>query len=223
MDKNKRQRWVRIKSAYPVYAVALTWLLWGLLSPIYDIVFILLACATSVGVYFVCDKLIPGRSELVTDPVSTGDAELDSQLAAANATIKRFREMAINDSGVKDKLKSIADACERIADKVAVDRSGEMDVYTFFSYYLPTLYKLFAFYEQFQKGGAGENVEDGKKRIENCLDTVKQAFEKLLDDLYKNTTTDVKTEIAVMETMLRSEGLSDKQQVQTSGKGGIHV
>lgn len=211
MDKNKRQRLVTIKSAYPIYAFALTWLLWGLFSPIYNIAFILLAFASSIAVYIVCNKLMPGRSVVVHDPVSTGDAELDKQLEAAAATIKRFRDMAINDASVKEKLEAIADACERIAEEVTIDRSGKMEVYTFFSYYLPTIDKLFAFYERFQKAGEGENVVEGKKRIENCLDTVRQAFEKQLDRQYKNETLDVKTEISVMETMLRSEGLSGKQ------------
>ena len=45
----------------------------------------------------------------------------------------------------------------------------------------------------------------------NSLDMVKAAFEKQADNMYKNEAMDIKTDIAVMETMLRSEGLIEKK------------
>ena len=87
---------------------------------------------------------------------------------------------------------------------------------------LPALDKLLNYYVSFLSAGRGENVSEGRRRIENSLGMVAEAFEKQLDKMYKNEAMDVKTDIALMETMLRMDGLADKNQT-AMGKGGNNV
>ena len=45
--------------------------------------------------------------------------------------------------------------------------------------------------------------------IEQTLDTLNAAFEKLLDSLFRDTAWDVSSDISVLNTMLAQEGLKD--------------
>ena len=56
-----------------------------------------------------------------------------------------------------------------------------------------------------------------KKEIEDTLDTLNIAFEKLLDDLFQETAWDVSSDISVLKTMLAQEGLT-KNDFSTGGK-----
>ena len=48
-----------------------------------------------------------------------------------------------------------------------------------------------------------------KKEIEDTLDTLNQAFEKLLDSVFQDTAWDVSSDISVLHTLLAQEGLTD--------------
>ena len=47
-----------------------------------------------------------------------------------------------------------------------------------------------------------------KKEIEETLDTLNSAFEKLLDDLFEEQAWDISSDISVLNTMLAQEGLT---------------
>jgi hypothetical protein len=55
----------------------------------------------------------------------------------------------------------------------------------------------------------GENILNSKREIEQTLDTLNLAFEKLLDSLFADTALDVSSDISVLQTMLAQEGLTD--------------
>ena len=49
-----------------------------------------------------------------------------------------------------------------------------------------------------------------RKEIEDTLDTINAAFEKLLDDLFQTTAWDISSDISVLQTMLAQEGLTNQ-------------
>ena len=55
----------------------------------------------------------------------------------------------------------------------------------------------------------GENIQASKKEIEATLDTLNLAFEKLLDDLFRDSAMDVSSDISVLNTLLAQEGLTE--------------
>lgn len=80
----------------------------------------------------------------------------------------------------------------------------------FMGYYLPTTLKLVRAYREFDKQPvAGENITSGKQEIERTMDTINEAFENLLDDLFQDTAWDISTDISVLKTMLAQEGLTE--------------
>lgn len=213
INTKTNKKHVHIKSAIPIYAAALVFLLWGLFSPIYRGIFIFLQIVSSVAVYFVVSHFVPGRIVEVEEKTSTGDAEIDRLIEEGRETVKRLREAAqvMGDERLKNALTRISNAGEGILNETLRDESERRSIYTFLSYYLPTVEKLMSNYVTF--AGAGENVQESRARIEDSLDMVAQAFEKQLDKMYRNEAVDVKTDIAVMEAMLKGEGL-----VQNQGK-----
>lgn len=226
MENRKRKRVIHHKSAIPVYGAALVFLLWGLFSPIYKLWAIALAAVTSAGAYLGLKRVFPGRDETVTEVLLTGDPELDAEITKGRETLARFREAAARagDGELQEKLSRIAAAGEAITEEIVRDPKDRAAANTFYGYYLPALDKLLSYYVSFLSAGQGENVMEGRRRIENSLGMVAEAFEKQLDRMYKNEAMDVKTDLALMETMLRMDGLTDKPQKQTSaGKGGNNV
>ena len=55
----------------------------------------------------------------------------------------------------------------------------------------------------------GENIETTKQEIAATLDTLNNAFAKLLDDLFEEKAWDISSDISVLNTMLAQEGLTE--------------
>ena len=84
------------------------------------------------------------------------------------------------------------------------------DLKKLMNYYLPMTVKLLdASEEMDQQPVQGENIQASKKEIEDTLDTLNQAFEKLLDSVFQDTAWDVSSDISVLHTLLAQEGLTD--------------
>ena len=60
----------------------------------------------------------------------------------------------------------------------------------------------------------GENIQNSKREIEATLDTLDQAFQKLLDELYQETAMDISSDISVLNAMLAREGLTEDALTQ---------
>lgn len=84
------------------------------------------------------------------------------------------------------------------------------DLEQLMNYYLPVTVKLLDAYEELDgQAVQSESIQTSKKEIEETLDTLNTAFEKLLDSIFKDTTWDVSTDITVLHTVLAQEGLVD--------------
>ena len=84
------------------------------------------------------------------------------------------------------------------------------DLKKMMNYYLPMTVKLLDAYEEMDRMPVqGENIKSSKKEIEDTLDTLNQAFEKLLDSVFQDTAWDVSSDISVLHTLLAPEGLTD--------------
>ena len=84
------------------------------------------------------------------------------------------------------------------------------DLKKMMNYYLPMTVKLLDAYEEMDRMPVqGENIKSSKKEIEDTLDTLNQAFEKLLDSVFQDTAWDVSSDISVLHTLLAQAGLTD--------------
>ena len=120
-----------------------------------------------------------------------------------------------NDRLPGDEISAKLDRLELVITRIFREAEKNPDVVPdlkkMMSYYLPTTRKLLdAYCELDEQPIRGQNIENTKKEIEVALDTINEAFEKLLDDLFETTAWDISSDISVLQTMLKQEGLTGK-------------
>ena len=152
------------------------------------------------------------------------------------------RKTGTENADFEAKLREIRQLNDEIADDAVsqrIDRIGELtasifrvvrekpehaeEVRKFMNYYLPTTLKLLKSYALMEKQSyQGENIQASRKKIEEVLDTLIHAFEQQQDRLFRTEALDVETDISVLETMLRSDGLTEESGGLKLRAGGGH-
>jgi len=148
------------------------------------------------------------------------DPQIRSMMEAGQAYIQKLRACndAIPGELVSEKISRMEELTKRIFDRVEQDPDSVDDIEKLMEYYLPTAVKLLEAYEELDHQPVqGENILNSKKEIEDTLDTLNIAFEKLLDDLFQETAWDVSSDITVLKMMLAQEGLTE-DDFKTGGK-----
>ena len=74
-----------------------------------------------------------------------------------------------------------------------------------------TVKLLTAYAEMDAQPVQGETIQKSKREIEDTLDTLNLAFEKLLDSVFKEIALDVSSDISVLNTLLAREGLAEDE------------
>ncbi len=159
----------------------------------------------------------PQKEEPVTEP----EEDNEDRYKAILRQIRKLND-DIPDEGVSRRIDEIEDLTSRIFQAVQEKPEKEPQIKSFMSYYLPTTLKLLRSYADFERSGAsGENISSAKAEIERILDTLVDGFRKQLDKLYESEAMDISSDIDVLETMLRRDGLTGDGsdfRVQRGGK-----
>ena len=143
------------------------------------------------------DRLSPEVQKIV----QAGD-EYVRKIKAAND--------AIPGEVISAKISRMELLVDRIFDRVEQNPDSVNDMRRMMDYYLPTTMKLLEAYEELDAQPVqGANIISSKKEIEDTIDTLNIAFEKLLDSLFQDTAWDVSSDISVLHTMLAQEGLTE--------------
>ncbi|WP_298017272.1 5-bromo-4-chloroindolyl phosphate hydrolysis family protein [uncultured Dysosmobacter sp.] len=220
METSKR------KPVAPFYAVAVLWLAYGLLFPLYAPVHYALLAAVSAAVFFgvnaVCqnagtvggtEQAAPKAAEKPKEE-TTGNAELDKMLKDGRLAIAEMKRLDNNiaDPGISADIVRLEQVSQKIFDEVKRDPKKLSQIRRFLDYYLPTTLKLLNAYDRASAAGiSGENVDATKAKVEGMMRTIVAAFEKQLDSLYGSEALDISTDITVLETMMAREGLAGDQ------------
>lgn len=139
--------------------------------------------------------------------------EVKAVLQKGNEYILSIRKSndAIPGEEISEKIYRIELLVRRIFQQTEAHPENVQDLDKFMEYYLPMTIKLLKAYEELDRQQVqGENIVSSKHEIENTLDTLNMAFEKLLDNLFRDTAWDVSSDISVLQTLLAQEGLTDK-------------
>lgn len=203
------------KSAAPLYAAAVVWVLYALLFPLYRIVHFVIVIIASALVYLVAKALCPDIVEEVKveeKPQTTGNEELDKMIADGKLAIGEMRRLneSIKDETVSRQIDRLEEISGKIFAQVQAEPKKLPQIRKFMSYYLPTTLKLLNAYDRMSdQGVSGENISGTMKRVEDMMDTIVQAFEKQLDSLFGAEALDISTDIVVLDNMMAREGLVD--------------
>ncbi len=154
--------------------------------------------------------LKPGASPQQKKNAPVTEPEEDNE-DRYKAILRRIRKLNddIPDEGVSRRIDEMEDLTSRIFKAVQDKPEKEPQIKSFMSYYLPTTLKLLSSYAEFERSGAaGENITSAKAEIERILDTLVDGFRKQLDKLYESDAMDISSDIDVLETMLKRDGLT---------------
>lgn len=212
------------KSAAPIYAAAVVWVLYALLLPLYKPGHFMMAAAASVVVFLIarifCKDVV---EEVEEKPQPTGNPELDKMISDGELAIREMKRLndSIKDETISSQIDRLEEVSGKIFDCVKADPEKLPQIRKFMNYYLPTTLKLLENYADFEEAGvSGENLSQAKSRIAATMDNIVAGFEHQLDELYRTDAMDVDSDIRVMETMLRRDTASAADDF---GLGGAAV
>ncbi|MGN1001975.1 MAG: 5-bromo-4-chloroindolyl phosphate hydrolysis family protein [Oscillospiraceae bacterium] len=230
MDKKRKKRHVS-----PIYTVAVIWIIYSFLYPPYTLGRLIPLLLLSVAGFVVAYLFVRGRD--AKEPAEeTEEAEEPKREKKEKKEEKTYppQVQAIIDEGktaqrelgrlyasipnleVKKKIRDIMEVSDKIIQDAIDDPSDVPQIKKFLDYYLPTTIKLLNAYDRMgAQGIEGENISGTMGSIEEMLDTAITAYKKLLDSLFADQAMDIETDIEVMNTLLKREGLSG------SGAAGI--
>ena len=140
------------------------------------------------------------------------DPALQEVLDKGEAFLNQIRKCNDDIPGVEisEKISRIERIVQRIFQRVEQDPEAIGDLKKMMEYYLPMTVKLLRAYADMDAQPVqGENILNSKREIEQTLDTLNLAFEKLLDEMFEETALDISSDISVLNTMLAQEGLKD--------------
>ena len=113
---------------------------------------------------------------------------------------------------ISGKISRMEQIVERIFHRTEQHPEVIPDLKKMMDYYLPMTVKLLkAYAEMDAQSVQGANILQSKREIEDTLDTLNLAFEKLLDSLFQETALDVSSDITVLKTLLAQEGLTEDE------------
>lgn len=81
----------------------------------------------------------------------------------------------------------------------------------FMDYYLPTIKKMVENYQDFEeKNLQSPEIKNAMLEIEQSIDIIDSAFQKLLNNLFSETAVDVTTDVKVLKNILNQDGLIEE-------------
>lgn len=217
---------VRIRSAAPIYMAAAVWVLVGIIRPgmLLKMGTLAITILLSAAAYFAGTKIFKDKVIEVREPVSTGNAEIDRQIAESRKSLDALTmyDAKIPDPVVSKYLERMHASGGAILDSLERNPAQAPQVRRFMNYYLPTLSKIMANYVLLNDSPAkGENIRAAMRSVENSLGMIADAFDKQLDSLYRDQAFDMDAEVTVLETVLKSEGLAGNRDFENRQQTGI--
>ena len=161
-------------------------------------------------------KLLAAReaAERQRKAASAPNAQVQEVLDRGNAFIAQIRSCndAIPGEEISGKISRMELIVQRIFQRAEQHPEIVPDLKRLMDYYLPMTVKLLTAYAEMDAQPVqGETIQASKREIEDTLDTLNLAFEKLLDSVFKETAMDVSSDISVLNTLLAREGLAEDE------------
>ncbi len=152
------------------------------------------------------------------NPSDTGSTTYASILA----NMRRLRG-EIADPEISQKVDHLIEVTTKIFRIVEENPKKEPLIKKFTEYYLPSTGKLLRSYSMLEKQGiTGKNIDSAKQDIERILDSLTEGYERQLDKLFDSDVLDISSDVDVLETMLKKDGLTNDgfKSSKTDTEGG---
>ncbi|MBR3416244.1 MAG: 5-bromo-4-chloroindolyl phosphate hydrolysis family protein [Clostridia bacterium] len=124
----------------------------------------------------------------------------------------------IADPAVSREISKIEEQTRYIFGYVSDHPDKRANINSFMNYYLPTTLKLLESYAQLEKmGEGGENMQKSKEGIEGILTMLSEGFVRQTDQLFASESIDISSDIEVLETMMKKDGLTGTRDFDLGG------
>lgn len=225
MSRNRRN-----KPVSPLYAVAVLWLAWALILPLFTLLHYLPLIIAAGILYSIVNNSAKKKADAaeqatqqtatqvkqepaqpVEEKKSTGNPEVDKLIKDRDLAISEMRRLNANieNEKISDQINDLEYTTSKIFDHVIAHPDKAPQISKFLNYYLPTTMKLLNTYDRMgSQGVEGDNITGTMKKVEDTLDMVVNAFHKQLDTLFAGEALDVSADITVMENLMKTEGLA---------------
>ncbi|MCM1268800.1 MAG: 5-bromo-4-chloroindolyl phosphate hydrolysis family protein [Bacteroidales bacterium] len=108
---------------------------------------------------------------------------------------------------MSDKLDRLELLVTRIFEQVEKEPELAPELRKMLSFYLPTTKKLLEAYRDLDGQKLDlSNIEQTKREIETAVDNINEAFEKFLDELFREKAWDIQSDISALHTILKQDG-----------------
>lgn len=207
------------RSVLPFYGVAAIWTGYAALFGLHRISDFLLVSGASLLGFLLLDRMSLHEEtvevpDTPSEPVSTGNAELDQMMTDGEKAIREMRRL--NDNIEDEKISADIERLEKCTAAIFAQVKAQPEklpqIRRFMDYYLPTTLKLLNAYDRMGAAGiSGENIDTTRERVNQMMTTITASFEKQYDALFGTDALDISTEISVLETMMAREGFVGEQ------------
>lgn len=205
------------KSTIPYYGIAAVWVIYALLFDLYKISHFLLVTTLSIVVFLLIRVICKNKNigmdagvPVKPDAKPTGNVEIDAVIRNGKLSLQEMRQInsRIKDEEISADIIRVEKAAQKIFEHIRTHPEKLPQIRHFLDYYLPTTLKLLKAYDSLNSTGiSGKNIDDTMARIANMMGLITSAFEAQLDKLFGSEALDINSDIAVLENMLRQEGL----------------
>ncbi|MBQ6263767.1 MAG: 5-bromo-4-chloroindolyl phosphate hydrolysis family protein [Clostridia bacterium] len=131
--------------------------------------------------------------------------------------IRRLND-EIADPAVSREISKIEEQTRYIFGYVSDHPDKRSSINSFMNYYLPTTLKLLESYAQLERmGEGGENMQKSKEGIEGILSMLSEGFVRQTDQLFASESIDISSDIEVLETMMKKDGLTGTRDFDLGG------
>ena len=151
----------------------------------------------------------PVEQKAETEEAKQNRSEAQKVLDEGREYVRMIR--ICNDEIPGEEMSEKLDKLELLVTRIfaQVEKEPELapELHKMLSYYLPTTQKLLEAYRDLDKQNLDvKNISDTKREIESTVDTINAAFEKFLDELFREKAWDIQSDISVLNTMLKQDG-----------------
>lgn len=166
------------------------------------------------------------KEEMLRDPKERyeeleekeNNALVEDYLSKAKKDVTTLTEMLPKlKEPMKGKITEFLQIVGKIFELLKENPNTAKDLDKVINFYLPTTVKLMDNYIQLSEKPT-DSVKSSLKSMEQTMDLVNDGFMKMLDNIYQEKIMDLSSDMSVLKSMLRQEGLLDQDDFNLGGK-----
>ena len=166
------------------------------------------------------------KEEMLRDPKERyeeleekeSNALVEEYLSRAKRDVTALTEMTPKlKEPMKAKISEFLQIVGKIFELLKENPNTAKDLDKVINFYLPTTVKLMDNYIDLSEKPT-DSVKSSLKSMEQTMDLVNDGFMKMLDNIYQEKIMDLSSDMSVLKSMLRQEGLLDQDNFNLGGK-----